>query len=72
MAAPRWHGRTLGVHHLIGEDLRVEVGLATERDGQIDLFERVCLRSQDYPVEGGAYRVELRSGDAYGIEGVDV
>ena len=60
------------VHHLEGENLQVKVGSATERDGQIDLPERVYLRSQDYPVEGGAHRAEFRSGDAHGIEGVDV
>ena len=50
----------------------MEVGPAVELDGQIDLSERVCLRSRDYPVEGGARQAELRSGDAHGIEGVDV
>ena len=60
------------VYHFEGEDLRVEVGLAAECDGQIDLSERVCLRSQDYLVEGGARQADLRSGDVHGIEGVDV
>ena len=60
------------VYHLEGEDLRAEVGPSAERDGQIDLSERVCLRSRDYPVEGGASQVELRSGDAHGIKDVDV
>ena len=50
----------------------MEVGLATERDGQIDLSEQVCLCSWDYPVEGGARQAELRSGDAHGVKGVDV
>ena len=59
-------------HHLEGKDLRAEVGSVTKHDGQVDLPERVCLRSQDHPMEGRARQVELRLGDAHGIEGVDV
>ena len=59
------------VHHLEGENLQAKVGSAAKRDGQIDLPE-VCLRSQDYPVEGGARRAEFRLGDVQGIKGVDV
>ena len=50
----------------------MEVGPATERDGQIDLSKWVCLRSWDHPVEGGARRAELRPGDVHGVKGVDV
>ena len=60
------------VHHFKGENLRAEVRSAAERDGQVDLPERVCLRSRDHPVEGRAHQAEFRPGDAHGVEGVDV
>ena len=40
------------VHHFKGESLRAEVGMAAERDGQVDLPERVCLCFRDHPMEG--------------------
>ena len=60
------------VHHFEGEDLQAEVGSVTEHDGRVDLPERVCLRPWDHTVEGRAHWAELRPGDAYGIEGVDI
>ena len=60
------------VHHLKGEDLRAEVGLVTKCDGQVNLLERVCLRSRDHAMEGRAHWMELRPGDAHGVEGVDI
>ena len=72
MAAPRWHDRTHEVHHFKGEDIRAEVGSVAKCDGQVDLPERVRLRSRDHAVEGRAYWAEFRPGDAHGVEGVDV
>ena len=72
MAAQDGAVGSLKVHHFEGENLRAEVGSATERDGQVDLPERVCLRSWDHSVEGRALQAELQSGDAHGVEGVDV
>ena len=46
------------VHHLEGEHLRAEVGSITKHDGQVDLSERVCLRSRDHAVEGRAHRTQ--------------
>ena len=63
---------TWKVLHFEGEDLRAEVGSVAECDGQVDLPERVCLRSRDQAVEGKAHWAELRPGDAHGVEGVDV
>ena len=46
--------------------------MVTKCDGQVDLLERVRLRPRDHAVEGRAHRAELRSGDAHGVEGVNV
>ena len=50
----------------------MEVGSVAKCDGQVDLPEQVLLHPQIYAVEGRAHLVELRSGDAHGVEGVDV
>ena len=60
------------VHHLEGEDLQAEVGSVAERDGQVDLPERVCLHPWDHAMEGRPHGAELRLGDAHGVEGVDI
>ena len=59
------------IYHLEGKDIRAEVGSVTKHDGQVDLPEWVCLRSQD-TVEGRAHWSELQPGDAHGVEGVDI
>ena len=72
MAAPRWRGRTLESPPLEGEDLQVEVGSVAKYDGQVDLPKWVCLHPRDHAMEGRAHWAELRSGDAHGVEDVDV